>query len=306
MILLFAFYLPVSISLIAMLPVYGWWQDELRNWALYLLAWQICGLLLFQFGAGRKLPKSTNRLFRLLLVFLVIYYGQFFYKFFWPTIQPSQMQQLRVLFLRVDQNSNEVEKELIDLEPDVVLVSSSKNLQMRFPEIYKVQSVEGKLRKVELLTKLEFNHECDQSVIEPFPPGLLTCLILPTGRQVGVFGFDTAQTGGRRQFYDKRITIRRLATSAKHNKMDFLVLAGMGSDVMTKAYNFLIEEDGVKDAAWGYGLQKTWHSSNPFSVFNLDHILYRGEFNVIDFVSQSSKFSDSKYLLVDFGILNAN
>ena len=43
------------------------------------------------------------------------------------------------------------------------------------------------------------------------------------------------------------------------------------------------EGAGLKSAAWGFGLRRTWRADSWFLRFSFDHILYRGSLTLCDF-----------------------
>lgn len=293
-------FLPIFVSLVNLLPAFGWWQECLKNFALYLLLGQVVAFVLLLSDIFEIERRATRWLTGILLVLMIGYYGQFYFKFFWYPVPKTTKIDFRAAFLRVEATQQSLQSEIARLHPDLALISADKDSYLPDFKDYNVQSVNGAEHKLRLLSKLPFDASCNHTVDDPFPPGLSTCLILPDGRKLGVLGFDAGLPIGRKAFYNRRITIRRLATYAKHSASDFVILAGMDGDVMAKSYKFFFDEDGVSDAAWGRGLVKTWQQGNPLFWFNLDHIFYRGELSAQAFSTEESPFSDHKILLADF------
>lgn len=106
-------------------------------------------------------------------------------------------------------------------------------------------------------------------------------------------------SGSERQ---NELLSRRLGIFLRHTPSDVILIGDFKSSPNSRVYRRFEHAAYLSNAAFGFGLSRTWDAQNPFIRFVMDHVLYRGGMQVTKFSRLILPGSSHFPLLVDFAI----
>lgn len=308
------FYAALIGALFTQLPPLHWLLEINSSLGFYYLPWLLIGMLLVV-RARRRLGQFKTALLILLHCYPLSQYAQAAWPFYFEprneapqssALQPRGSFSLVVANLYRDNTEYQAVKEqLLMHHPDVIGLTefspdweSALQLEKLYP--YSRVITRSDHFGIALYSRFELVGEQLDSVGPGLPPLILTDLQIAPEERVTLGLVHAQPPVSSNGFYNRKLLLRRLSSRLKFMIGRFVVAGDFNATPLSVSYRVFTRDSGFRDAAWGYGLARTWDMRSLWRRFTIDHVLYRGGLSVSDLERLTIPGSDHAGYFVAF------
>ena len=194
----------------------------------------------------------------------------------------------------------DVRQVITDQRPDIVgILECTPDWARALEGLYPYSSVVTRTDDfgLALFSKFPLATEPDPAFFRHAPPALRVQLSLRPDLPVSVFLLHTLPPVGNYALFDNYLVLRRVATELRQLSLSALVMGDVNATPYSPLYEVLVQGGDLTNVFWGRGLPATWPSGLGPLGLTLDHLFYRGPFEVVDARPIALPGSDHRGLL---------
>lgn len=276
-------------SLINLVPTWHWLQLWNQSFSHYYLGAHLISIFLLGIWQRYFTPVSAV-LTAALLCALSTFYTTFMWPFVWEQPvgvnrpAPPAEQTFRVFSANVDTywgDKTALGQMVKSMEPDVVGLFEINNLWDESLKLYDNYPYEHtELRDdgfgIGVYSRFPWIGPPQVSIGEGLPPVIDVTLAVADDKPVRLLMLHTPMSRSQDQSHRNSLTVRRIASLARHSEGRAVVLADLGTTPFSQSYRLLTVGGRLRDAMIGRGWLKTWHGRNEWLWLPVSYIMTKG------------------------------
>lgn len=133
-----------------------------------------------------------------------------------------------------------------------------------------------------------------------FPPSIL-CEMEINGRRVSILATHPFPPVNQDKFNFRNDQLTEIAKISKEQSGNFILVGDLNTSSYSGHFQELQEKGGLKDSRKGFGIASSWPTDLYILRTTLDHVLFRGEMQVLKRTSERSIGSDHLPLFLQIG-----
>jgi len=304
-------FVPLISGAFTLLPTYNWLLEANISLSLQRLYLHVIGAFWFLYVRREYGQKTQILTFALLLLFSLSVIRDVYPFYFGGAHAGERIESISsfsLLYAEVDskyQRYDDLLREIKQRNPDVVALvelnpGAQKVLKLRERYTY-VAPPDGDTSGLGIYSRLPLGSEISTSVGEDTAPVLFVPVVIAPQRSVLFTLLRAPSPRDAAQFHARKKVLRRVATKLRHTPGDAVIAGNFNATPFTFVYQIFIGENGFDNAMHGFGLHSSWHRG--IFGLTLDHVLYRGDLLVRDFVVLPDAGLDHRPYFVRFEVI---
>lgn len=296
----------------AVLPPFHFLIEIAANFGGYIVLALTASMIIFATGAAGVSQRARTFWFVVCLVLLILYLKPFF-PFYAGEVQFSQphiseKKRIRVLYANLyggNRRLTEAVDTIASKEPDCAVLlevndGSVRAVRERIQFAYRIAVPRTDYFGIAIFCReplVRIPLELSETFIPPIIIAQVRPAEMPT---ITLVALHAVPPLSNQALSTNQLLLRRAAAVIRERTHPEVMVAGdFNATPFSSFYKNFIEWTELRNAAFGYGYQRTWHAERPSLRFMIDHIMIAGDLVTESFERIAIPGSDHYGLVVD-------